>query len=133
MPDNPRILIIEEHTALRAMLFAVLRHQSLSVDTAASTHEALEHISTCDYALILIEFMFDKDLQEATQDLRDAIALVRADLPVEMKEPIIRKMKLYIGFSHWRTSRLKLSESPLRTRSTSFRSVLNTLRLRWSA
>ena len=44
------------------------------------------------YALILIEFIFEKDLQEATQDLRDAISLVRADLPAEMKEPIIRKM-----------------------------------------
>lgn len=55
MPDNPRILIIEEHTALRAMLFAVLRHQSLSVDTAASTREAIEHVSLCDYALILID------------------------------------------------------------------------------
>lgn len=61
MPDNPRILIIEEHTALRAMLFAVLRHQSLSVDTAASTQEALDHVSRCDYALILIDLSLEGD------------------------------------------------------------------------
>ena len=55
MPENPRVLIIEEHTALRAMLFAVLRHQPLSIDTAASVDEAVDHLSTCDYALILID------------------------------------------------------------------------------
>src|SRR5206468_8521327 len=34
---------------------------------------------------------FGKDLMEATQDLRDAISTKRADLPTEMKEPIIQK------------------------------------------
>src|SRR3954463_2395864 len=43
------------------------------------------------YALILIEFLFEKDLNEATQDIRDGISTIRADLPVEMKEPIIKK------------------------------------------
>jgi hydrophobic/amphiphilic exporter-1 (mainly G- bacteria), HAE1 family len=43
------------------------------------------------YGFILVEFQFGKDLAEATQDLRDAISAKRADLPVEMKEPIIRK------------------------------------------
>lgn len=55
MPNQPRILIIEDHDALRAMLFAVLRHQPLAVDTAASVSDALEKISGCDYALILID------------------------------------------------------------------------------
>ncbi len=44
------------------------------------------------YGFILVEFNFGKDLAEATQDLRDAISAKRADLPVEMKEPIIKKM-----------------------------------------
>src|SRR4051794_12019291 len=43
------------------------------------------------YGFILVEFQFGKDLAEATQDLRDAISAKRADLPLEMKEPIIRK------------------------------------------
>src|SRR5215203_268941 len=43
------------------------------------------------YGLIMVEFQFGKDLAEATQDLRDAISAKRADLPLEMKEPIIRK------------------------------------------
>jgi HAE1 family hydrophobic/amphiphilic exporter-1 len=44
------------------------------------------------YAMIIVEFLFEKDLNEATQDIRDGISAVRADLPVEMKEPIIKKL-----------------------------------------
>jgi HAE1 family hydrophobic/amphiphilic exporter-1 len=43
------------------------------------------------YGLIIVEFQFGKDLMEATQDLRDAVSAKRADLPLEMKEPIIQK------------------------------------------
>ena len=44
------------------------------------------------YGQIIIEFQFDKPLLEATQDIRDAISTIRADLPEEMKEPIIKKL-----------------------------------------
>jgi HAE1 family hydrophobic/amphiphilic exporter-1 len=43
------------------------------------------------FATIMIEFLFDKPLVEATQDVRDAISGIRADLPAEMEEPIIKK------------------------------------------
>jgi HAE1 family hydrophobic/amphiphilic exporter-1 len=43
------------------------------------------------YGFIMVEFQFGKDLMEATQDLRDAISAKRADLPLEMKEPIVQK------------------------------------------
>ncbi len=44
------------------------------------------------FATIMIEFVFEKSLPEATQDIRDAISGIRADLPLEMEEPIIRKL-----------------------------------------
>ena len=44
------------------------------------------------FALITIEFIFEKPLAEATQDIRDAISEIRDDLPDEMKEPIIKKL-----------------------------------------
>src|SRR5919199_152460 len=44
------------------------------------------------YALMIVEFAFEKDLNEATQDIRDGISAVRSDLPTEMKEPIIKKL-----------------------------------------
>src|SRR6478735_8296495 len=44
------------------------------------------------FALIMIEFQFEKPLPEATQDIRDAISEIRGDLPLEMEEPIIKKL-----------------------------------------
>ncbi|MCO4100467.1 MAG: efflux RND transporter permease subunit [Gemmatimonas sp.] len=43
------------------------------------------------FALIRVEFVFSKDVQEATQDIRDAISTKRQDLPQELEEPIIKK------------------------------------------
>jgi DNA-binding NtrC family response regulator len=65
MTEQPRVLIIEDNDALRAMLFTILRHQPLGVDTARSAEEALEKVLTCDYALILI----DMDLPDSESEI----------------------------------------------------------------
>jgi len=56
-----RILIIEDNDALRAMLFTVLRHQPLEVDTAVGVEDAMEKTRHCDYALILIDMSLHGD------------------------------------------------------------------------
>jgi hydrophobic/amphiphilic exporter-1 (mainly G- bacteria), HAE1 family len=43
------------------------------------------------YSMVMIEFLFGKDMNVASQEVRDAISTVRSDLPAEMKEPIIQK------------------------------------------
>jgi len=43
------------------------------------------------FVQITTQFVFSKDLQEATQEIRDAIGTKRQDLPQEMEEPILRK------------------------------------------
>ena len=43
------------------------------------------------YSMVMIEFLFGKDMNVASQEVRDAISSVRSDLPAEMKEPIIQK------------------------------------------
>jgi HAE1 family hydrophobic/amphiphilic exporter-1 len=43
------------------------------------------------FGTILVEFNFEKDLQQATQDIRDAVSQIRADLPQEMEEPILTR------------------------------------------
>ena len=43
------------------------------------------------FAVITVEFIFEKDLQEASQDIRDAISQIRTDLPPEMEEPILTR------------------------------------------
>ena len=43
------------------------------------------------FAQIVTQFVYSKDLQEATQEIRDAIGTKRQDLPQEIEEPILRK------------------------------------------
>lgn len=56
-----RVLIIEDNDVLRTMLFTILRHQPLAVDTAASADEAMDRVRSCDYALILIDLNMPDD------------------------------------------------------------------------
>ena len=44
------------------------------------------------YAQIITQYVFEKPISEQTQDIRDAISLIRQDLPVEMEEPILRRI-----------------------------------------
>ena len=55
MNAEPRVLIVESNDALRVMLFAILRHQPIGVDTAITAAEALQKVATCDYALIILD------------------------------------------------------------------------------
>jgi two-component system KDP operon response regulator KdpE len=63
--SEARVLIIEDNDALRVVLFTVLRHQPLGVDTASSAEEAMEKVRTCDYALILLDMDLADDESEA--------------------------------------------------------------------
>jgi DNA-binding response OmpR family regulator len=63
--DEPRVLIVENNDALRAMLFAILRHQPVGVDTVSTAEEGLAKVMTCDYALIIV----DMDTQGASSFL----------------------------------------------------------------
>ena len=47
--------------------------------------------ATDGLAQFVVVFDFEKDIQEASQDIRDAISAIRADLPPEMEEPILTR------------------------------------------
>jgi hydrophobic/amphiphilic exporter-1 (mainly G- bacteria), HAE1 family len=44
------------------------------------------------FATILVEFEYEKDLKEATQEIRDKISEIRNDLPPEMEEPLLTRV-----------------------------------------
>ncbi len=44
------------------------------------------------FASIVVQFVFEKDLQLATQEIRDKISGIRNDLPPEMEEPILTRL-----------------------------------------
>ncbi len=56
------------------------------VDSAKSTSAATDGL-----AIFTVFFDFEKDVQEASQDIRDAISSKRQDLPVEMEEPVLTR------------------------------------------
>ena len=43
------------------------------------------------FANVTVFFVFEKDIQQASQDIRDKISAIRGDLPAEMKEPILSR------------------------------------------
>lgn len=43
------------------------------------------------FAQIIVFFHFDKDLQQASQDIRDEISAIRRDLPPQMEEPVLSR------------------------------------------
>ncbi len=53
--------------------------------------DILRSSSTDGFAQIIVQFKFGKPVDRATQDVRDAIAAVRAQLPVEIIEPIVQR------------------------------------------
>src|SRR4051812_36973501 len=53
--------------------------------------DELHSTSTDGFAQIVAIFQFDKQSDQATQDVRDAISAVRAQLPTEIVEPIVQR------------------------------------------
>ncbi|HSP34450.1 MAG TPA: efflux RND transporter permease subunit, partial [Thermoanaerobaculia bacterium] len=53
--------------------------------------DKLNSTSTDGFAQIVVQFVFSKDVNQATQDVRDAISAVRSQLPAEILEPVVRR------------------------------------------
>ncbi|HEY4216098.1 MAG TPA: efflux RND transporter permease subunit [Gemmatimonadaceae bacterium] len=53
--------------------------------------DKINSTSTDGFAQIVVQFVFSKPVEQATQDIRDAISAVRAQLPTEIIEPLISR------------------------------------------
>jgi HAE1 family hydrophobic/amphiphilic exporter-1 len=76
-PDNVEREIVEPMEEAISGISGVTRVTSNALDS---------------FATIVVEFDFDRDLQEAVQEIRDKLSEIRNDLPVEMEEPILTRM-----------------------------------------
>lgn len=56
----PKVLIVEDDTAIRTLMVAALRREPLDVHTAADGLAALEHVRVHDYAVILLDLMMPR-------------------------------------------------------------------------
>src|SRR5919109_5147439 len=56
------------------------------VDWSKTTSTSIDGL-----AQFIVFFEYEKDIQQASQDIRDAISTKRADLPTEMEEPVLTR------------------------------------------
>jgi multidrug efflux pump subunit AcrB len=65
------------------------------IEDSVATLQGVKNIYTKvldGLATITVEFVLEKNLSEGVNDVRDAVARIRADLPAEMRDPIVSKM-----------------------------------------
>ncbi|HYK03612.1 MAG TPA: response regulator [Thermoanaerobaculia bacterium] len=55
-----RILIVDDDDAIRALVTTVLRRRGYGLDTARNGVDALEKLSTCRYALVILDLMMPR-------------------------------------------------------------------------
>jgi len=64
------------------------------IEDSVATLQGVKNIYTNvldGVATVTVEFILEKDLSEAVNDVRDAVARVRADLPPELRDPSVTK------------------------------------------
>ncbi|HEX8609833.1 MAG TPA: efflux RND transporter permease subunit [Telluria sp.] len=67
------------------------------IEDALATVQGVKHIRsalTDGSAEITIEFNLDTAARDAVADVRDAVSRIRADLPADLRDPVIRKVEL---------------------------------------
>ncbi len=76
-PDNVERELVDPIEEAVAGISGVVKITSNSLDS---------------FAVLLVQFAYEKDLQEATQEIRDEINAIRNDLPPEMEEPVLTRV-----------------------------------------
>jgi multidrug efflux pump subunit AcrB len=67
------------------------------IENSIATLQGIKHIYTKvqdGSVTITVEFILEKSTQEATEEVRDAVARVRSDLPGDLRDPIVSKSNL---------------------------------------
>ncbi|MDA7417536.1 efflux RND transporter permease subunit [Xenophilus arseniciresistens] len=67
------------------------------VENAIATLQGLKHVTTTltdGSATIAAEFVLEKPIQEAVDDVRSAVSRVRSDMPADLRDPIVTKLDL---------------------------------------
>ncbi|MFG6462531.1 efflux RND transporter permease subunit [Roseateles sp. DXS20W] len=67
------------------------------IENSIATVQGVKHIYTKvqdGMATVTVEYRLEKPLQEAQDDTRNAVSQIRADLPADLRDPVITKMNL---------------------------------------
>ncbi|MGE8317706.1 MAG: efflux RND transporter permease subunit [Comamonas sp.] len=67
------------------------------IENSIATVQGLKHVTstlTDGSATIAAEFVLEKPIQEAVDDVRSAVSRVRSDMPADLRDPIVTKLDL---------------------------------------
>ena len=67
------------------------------IENSVAALQGVKHIYTKvqdGTATVTVEFRLEKPTQEAVDDVRDAVSRIRADLPGDLRDPVVSKMNL---------------------------------------
>ncbi len=67
------------------------------IENSVATLQGIKHIYTKvqdGTATVTVEFRLEKPTQEAVDDVRDAVSRIRADLPGDLRDPVVSRMNL---------------------------------------
>lgn len=67
------------------------------IESSLATVQGVKYIYsnlTDGEASISVEFRLERSIQQAVDDVRDAVARIRADLPSDLRDPVIKKQEL---------------------------------------
>src|SRR5574343_382561 len=67
------------------------------IENSVATLQGVKHIYTKAQdgtAIVTVEFRLEKTTQEAVDDVRDVVSRIRADLPGDLKDPVVSKVNL---------------------------------------
>ncbi len=67
------------------------------IENSVATLQGIKHIYAKvqdGTAIVTVEFRLEKPTQEALDDVRDAVARIRSDLPGDLKDPVVSKVNL---------------------------------------
>lgn len=67
------------------------------VENSIATLQGIKHVTstlTDGAATIAAEFVLEKPIQEAVDDVRSAVSRVRSDMPADLRDPIVTKLDL---------------------------------------
>ncbi|RCV90057.1 efflux RND transporter permease subunit [Billgrantia montanilacus] len=94
--DIPRVIV---SASLPGAAPALMENEvARKIENAIATVDGVKHIITTltdGHAEIGIEFRLEKTIQEAVDDVRDAVSRIRSDLPADLRDPVIQNR----GFS----------------------------------
>jgi len=92
------------------------------IENSLATVQGVKHIHTTltdGSAEIGIEFQLEKPTDQAVDDVRDAVARVRADLPADLRDPVVKKVEI-VGSAILTFTVASVSERPIDTEALSW-------------